>query len=238
MNISLNGQPFSFDVVFVPRRKTLLLRVVSARQLEIKAPKNYPLAQIRALLLEKTAWIISHAAHLEQLSHATVNQTIAPGQKILFQGTPHELIFHEHATETKGMIEQGAIHLYFATTLPQAPKAILAQLFQEAAQTKLRETTETWAKKIGVFPRKITLKNQKTLWGSCSSAGNIAYNWQIIMAPPQVMDYLVIHELAHLREPNHSKRFWQIVATFDPAYQKHRLWLKEKGLLLRRLFSN
>ena len=88
-----------------------------------------------------------------------------------------------------------------------------------------------------VKPLKIAVRKQKTRWGSCSSTGTISYNWLVIMAPNDVMQYLVIHELSHLIEPNHSQRFWQVVKTFDPNFSTHRLWLKNNGRLLKSLFD-
>ena len=82
---------------------------------------------------------------------------------------------------------------------------------------------------MGVAYDQIQIRNQRTKWGSCSSRGTLSLNWRVIMAPPAISAYLVVHELAHLREPNHSAAFWAIVAEYDPAYERHRAWLKTNG---------
>ena len=87
---------------------------------------------------------------------------------------------------------------------------------------------------MGVRWRRISIKDQRTLWGSCSVRGNLNFNWRLVLAPPDVMDYVVIHELAHLREMNHSRRFWAIVAEFAPEYRRHRKWLHDNCRALRR----
>jgi predicted metal-dependent hydrolase len=76
---------------------------------------------------------------------------------------------------------------------------------------------------------RILIKDQKTRWGSCSSKGNLNFNWRLIMAPPRVIEYLVIHELTHLEHPDHSKRFWNKVAKRLPDYAESEVWLKEHG---------
>ena len=86
-----------------------------------------------------------------------------------------------------------------------------------------------YAEKLGVSYGKITLRQQKTRWGSCSSEKNLNFNWKLILAPPEVLDYVVVHELCHLKEMNHSKAFWDEVGKVMPNYETHKLWLKENG---------
>ena len=85
------------------------------------------------------------------------------------------------------------------------------------------------AKRMKVAFQMFRLKEQKTIWGSCSSKGNINLNWRVIMAPDGGMDYIIIHELAHLTHLNHSKEFWERVAEFMPEYKQWRKWFKEHG---------
>lgn len=89
-----------------------------------------------------------------------------------------------------------------------------------------------YAKLMGVSYGRITIRDQKTRWGSCSGKGNLNFNWRLILAPEEVLDYVVVHELAHRREMNHSPRFWAQVAAVLPDYQKRRQWLKQNGDLL------
>lgn len=81
----------------------------------------------------------------------------------------------------------------------------------------------------GVSYRNITIREQKTRWGSCSSEKNLNFNWKLILAPPEVLDYVVVHELCHLKEMNHSKAFWDEVGKVMPEYETYKLWLKENG---------
>ena len=94
----------------------------------------------------------------------------------------------------------------------------------------LAQRTEYYAEKIGVTYGRITIRCQKTRWGSCSSKGNLNYNCLLMLTPPEVQDYVVVHELCHRKEMNHSRRFWAEVAKILPDYQKPRKWLTENGM--------
>ena len=91
-----------------------------------------------------------------------------------------------------------------------------------------------WSAAMGVSPRRVFLKNQRTLWGSCSSRGNLNFNRALADAPPEVVDYVVIHELAHLKEMNHSSRFWAVVGSWCPEQKQSRLWLRQNASWLQR----
>ena len=88
-----------------------------------------------------------------------------------------------------------------------------------------------YAEILGVTYGNITIRNRKTLWGSCSSKGNLNFNCMLMKTPEHIQDYVVVHELCHRREMNHSKRFWELVATVIPDYKQCRKWLKEEGSL-------
>ena len=96
------------------------------------------------------------------------------------------------------------------------------------------ERTAYYAGLINVTYNRITVRDQKTRWGSCSGEGNLNFNWRLIFAPAGVLDYVVVHELAHRKEMNHSPRFWKVVEDTMPEYRKYQKWLKENGRGLHR----
>lgn len=106
----------------------------------------------------------------------------------------------------------------------------------EEALKVIPEKVEYFAKVIGVTYGKITVRNQKTRWGSCSSKGNLNFNCLLMLAPPEVLDYVVVHELCHRKQMNHSKAFWLEVEKVLPNYKEVRKWLKEEGSQMITLF--
>jgi len=104
----------------------------------------------------------------------------------------------------------------------------------DLARELFSERVRHWSAVLGVAPQRVFMKNQRTLWGSCSARGNLNFNRVLAGAPPEVVDYVVIHELAHLREMNHSPSFWAIVGRWCPEQKRHRRWLRQNISLLAR----
>ena len=121
-------------------------------------------------------------------------------------------------------------------------KPLSADLSESKRNVYIRKAKETITKRVsyfarlmGVSYRNITIREQKTRWGSCAANGNLNFNWRLVLAPREVLDYVVIHELAHRREMNHSAAFWRIVEAEMPDYRKYRDWLKKNGSFLMEM---
>jgi len=108
-------------------------------------------------------------------------------------------------------------------------KDVLEELYRREAREYFQARINHYATKMDVDPERLELRNQRTRWASCSVQRTLSFNWRLVMAPPDVIDYVVIHELTHLRERNHTRRFWDIVRQFDPKYETHVDWLTENS---------
>jgi hypothetical protein len=102
-------------------------------------------------------------------------------------------------------------------------------LVRRAARELVRMVADDEAAELGVSFLRIEVRDQRTRWGSCSPRGTLSFNWRLVLAPFAVLDYVVVHELCHLREPNHSARFWRLVESRRPAWRDQRAWLLEHG---------
>lgn len=111
----------------------------------------------------------------------------------------------------------------------QKLSALERQHLQNKACVVIPRRVAYYAEKLGVSYGKITLRQQKTRWGSCAASGNLNFNWLLILAPPEVLDYVVVHELCHRREMNHSQAFWKEVEKILPDYRERQKWLKDNG---------
>jgi predicted metal-dependent hydrolase len=132
----------------------------------------------------------------------------------------------EHRAKVKARAEQAA-------DVERLSMEDIRRLADEAAKD-IPERVRRFAPVVGVQYGRITIRNQKSKWGSCSSQGNLNFNCLLMLAPPSVRDYVVVHELCHLIELNHSKRFWTLVAGVLPEYRKEEQWLKTQGMLIMR----
>lgn len=117
--------------------------------------------------------------------------------------------------------------------LPQAnAKTRLVKWLKENAKRILTGVTQTKAQEMGVSFKSVTVTSAKTRWGSCSAENAVRYSFRLLYAPKEVIEYVVVHELSHVRHKNHSPRFWAEVATYCPAWKTHRDWLKRHGILM------
>lgn len=122
-----------------------------------------------------------------------------------------------------------------SSTVSERARALM-QFYRSQAEIHLEGRVDYWSCLTGLQPTSVTIRGQRTLWGSCTVRGALSLNWKLMCAPFPVIDYVVLHELAHLREPNHSPRFWALVAQFMPEHQLHRQWLKEHQQEISRQF--
>jgi len=113
--------------------------------------------------------------------------------------------------------------------LSAVQKAALEQRYREAAREYIPKRTAYYHTMTGGVYHRITIRDQKTRWGSCSSKGTLSFNWRLMLAPPAVLDYVIVHELCHLTHMNHSPAFWQAVESVCPEYRSLRKWLKDHG---------
>jgi predicted metal-dependent hydrolase len=117
----------------------------------------------------------------------------------------------------------------------QEPKLRLdpSRVSEAEARQAVRELVamliEDEAPELGVEPKRVQIRDQRSRWGSCSTRGTLSFNWRLVLAPFEVLDYVVVHELCHLREPNHSRRFWKLVEQRRPDWRAQRGWLHEHG---------
>lgn len=113
--------------------------------------------------------------------------------------------------------------------MSEQQKKALEERYRSAAKEYIPKRVAYYQTYVGAGYEKITIRDQKTRWGSCSSKGTLSFNWRLMLAPPTVLDYVVVHELCHLIHMNHSKAFWLAVEEIMPDYREHRNWLKENG---------
>ena len=147
--------------------------------------------------------------------------------KILYEGKLYDTRIHLTPDQEEGIELNGDLfHIYLQT--PQSdPNAVAVAWLRQKATDVLNAKTAEWAAKIGVQYNHIVIKDQQTLWASCSAKKNINYTYRIIKMPAAIRDYLIIHELCHLVHMNHGAEYWQLVGQFCPDYKTCRRWLNE-----------
>ena len=163
----------------------------------------------------------------DKTAAATEEAAAAPANKVLYNGDLFEARVYITPDQEEGVtFDNNTFHVYLQNK-DGNPSLLVTQWLRQKAAEVLPQKTKEWAEKIGVEYNRVVLKDQRTLWASCSAQKNINYSYRIIKMPPVVQDYLVIHELCHLLQMNHGPEYWQLVGQFSPDYKLHRRWLNE-----------
>jgi predicted metal-dependent hydrolase len=179
-------------------------------------------------LREKQEWVLHH---LERLAPSTPPAELTSGSRVSIRGREYTVSIL-NCSVRRPEIELAGSELRVALPIGYAgevKEAVKGWIRAQAAPLIEREA-ERLAELIGVKYRRLTIRDQRTKWGSCSRTGNLSFNWRLILFPPSVLRYVVIHELCHLRQFNHSPRFWQLVEQFDPDYETSIEWLRTHGI--------
>jgi hypothetical protein len=225
--ISLSS--FSAQVIRTKRKKSIAIQIKQGKVL-VRAPVKTRLSELKALLTKKSRWI-EEKLNSPSYVHRVAEKKFIEGEEYLFLGKSLRLSIRLSANY-QIMNDENSLTFYLPTYNPITIKHGLEQWYLQQAEEFLVQRVKYYEKIIGKSPTTIVVKRYKSRWGSCSTAGQMTFNWLIMMAPPAVIDYVVIHELCHLYEPNHSPAFWQLVEKFQPNYKLHKQWLKDWGYTL------
>jgi predicted metal-dependent hydrolase len=210
------------------RRYTLRI-AAATREVVLTMPMRGSLKEAKAFAERHGGWI---AARLGRLPQA---EPFADGAIIPLRGLPHRIVHRRHMRGTV-WIENSADGdnlLCVAGGAPHITRRITSYLKKEARR-ELESASRRYAQEIGVKIKRISVRDQSSRWGSCSTTGALSYSWRLIFAPSYVLDYLAAHEVAHLVEMNHSMRFWRLLARFYPEMKRAKAWLDAHGSDLHR----
>ncbi len=209
-------------------RKTLSLTINENAELIIRAPKRLSIEKIQDFINEKENWINRKKRLIEnQIKDVTSNHN-----KLLYLGTLFPINVEQNASKELFFTgEEFIANSIEPDSLSLSIKKWYKNKFKEIALPRVAY----FANKHNLMVNQVRIKNQKTMWGSCSSKNNINLNYLLLMAPMGVIDYVIVHELVHTIHRNHSTDFWDSVESIMPEFQEHKRWLKKNGYKLRRI---
>lgn len=239
-SIVINGTAIPYEERKSSRSKRISIRIGPER-VRVTAPNRATKREIREFVKLNQDWIYNNwikiqEKHQERLLKAP-HRLYQDGETLplLGQGVQlHILKVNQKTMTLRYLKEEKRINIQFPEFVApederEATQGILQKWFKLKAREVFQSKLDQWSIRMGVNYKEFRLKEQKTRWGSCSSKGNINLNWRAVMAPESVVDYLVIHELAHLKHMDHSSAFWDFVSRYCPDYADCRHWLKVNG---------
>jgi predicted metal-dependent hydrolase len=230
-NITLNQQKISYSVQKSQRARYARLKISPKDGLQVVIPAGTDL-NIEEFIRKNANWILKHHSRIEQAKQETRQRSYKSGEIFPFLGEERRLDIEAKARGklTTVMLDHEAIQIRVgADGQPndgEFIRAVLEGWYRHEAKAYIVRRVAELAKQHGFEYEKVTIKSQSTRWGSCSTKSNLNFNWKLMMTPPAAIDYVIIHELCHLREMNHSKKFWKLVARYCPDYKTWVKWFK------------
>lgn len=228
MPIATAKRPVGIDRLVRSRRKTIALVVERDGSLTVRAPLQMPEAHVRKFVEQHADWITKNQTQAQKYApppHKKYNE----GETFLYFGQSFPLAFVQR--QRAALTFDGTTFRLAKSAQPKAEEAFVRWYKRQAAQVLL-ERVSFHARKNGFHFEKIRISSARTRWGSCSSKGTLSFTYRLVMAPLEVIDYVVLHELVHTKVRNHSKVFWARVGEIMPGYKLHVRWLRQKGKTL------
>ena len=217
------------EVVRTNRLRTATIKVVG-NKVVISVPKLLSDARIKDLLVKKSSWIKKKLIDHAQIPMPKPKEFVN-GESFQYLGKNYRLKAIKGA-QAGVKLNRGYIEVTTKKSIKATDKVIREQLinwYMDLAIVRFKEKTFKYAKQLDVIPKSITVRDYKSRWGSCSVKGDISFNWRVILAPQQIVDYVVVHELSHMIQHNHSLKYWKLVEKLMPNHKEHKEWLKVNG---------
>lgn len=207
-------------------RRTIGITVERDRRVVVRAPLRARAETIHAAVERKRFWIWQKLQDPRKRVVSPQLKEIVSGESFLFLGQSRPLNLIKSDVEE---FHFAGDHFKLSLASRRHARSIIRDWYQAAAKTHIVPRVAVLAKSLGLQFKRISVRDLRYRWGSCTPRGSLIFNWRIVQAPPVVIDYIVVHELAHLLEQNHSPAFWNIVAVQVPSWKKARNWLKVNG---------
>lgn len=225
--LHVDGEDMPVKVVEHPKSKRITLRLMpGGGGLKITMPAHVSDRELDGFLQRNINWVATRKARLPQ------KVELEEGHSIPYIGVQHRIV---HLDRMRGVVEAREIAGEPSLLVPGDPKFIqrkLLDFLKKQARENLNISVSKHAASLNVRPKQIRITDSTSRWGSCSSTRTLSFSWRIIMAPETVLDYLAAHEVAHLREMNHSDRFWNHVQDICPDMETQKAWLRRHGASL------
>lgn len=226
MTETLVVDDLTFAVRRSVRRRTLEITVDRGGELLVAAPPGVEHDVLADFVREKRFWIYEKLAEKEARQQPVFRKEFVTGEGFPYLGRSYRLLLVDDQ-EVALKLEAGRFRL--RRDAASDGRAHFVRWYTDRGRAWLRRRVPGWASRMGVAPRAVEVRDLGYRWGSCSQGGTVNFHWCTLLLPPTIIDYVIVHELAHLVEPNHTPEFWARVARALPEYEQRKEWLAENG---------
>jgi predicted metal-dependent hydrolase len=228
-----------YSVEYIKGKKDVSLSVCLSEGVKLIAPEGIDSRQLETILYKKAPWILKKKNALDEVVISPSSKEYVSGEKYAYLGRNYRLKVNKNDQLTKPLLvfKNGRFLAEVPDNMmPAEIRTELYLLFKEwyiaQGYKRINERLKIYCPKMDLEPAKVAFKEQQKRWGTCTKEGTIYLNWRIMMAPMSVVDYVLVHELAHLKYADHSSDYWSFVRSIIPDYEQRKDWLRVNGLLL------
>jgi predicted metal-dependent hydrolase len=225
--LSIGGRSVAYTLRRSDRAKHARLEIGPRGGLTVIVPATYDSDHLRQLLLQKRRWITAKLDQYGETESEARQSPVKAGDTVPFLGNALRIQTRPWSGESGLVSVDGQNLVVSVAACSRDLRPALEKWYRAQARDRIEPMVDGFCARMGVSHNRVTLKSHRSLWGSCSRKRNLNFNWRLVMTPLPVIEYVVIHELAHLKEMNHSPRFWRLVERHCPKWRDHRKWLRE-----------
>ncbi len=232
---AFGSSTINYTLLHSSKLKSVKITVEFEHGVEVTAPVGMSDQAVEQVLQQKGRWVMEKLDAIASIEAPPSKKEFVSGEKFLYVGRQYTLVVSERAERRPLLVMRNST---FEVTVPPELKIwdrqnTIRELFRvwykQRAEGKLTEQVHTYADRLNLQPAEIKVMDMDRRWGSCTPRGAVHLNWRLIMAPIQIIDYLVVHELCHLSVPEHSPKFWDRVGSIIADYEERREWLRVNG---------
>jgi len=226
---SLFDDIIEVDELIRTRRRTISIIIDKDTKIIVRAPLRIPEREIFDFINDKKEWIRKKQAEVREHRNKRKKKMFVSGEKFLFKGKEYPL---EYADKPRDVFEFDNERFIIDLEYKTQAGELFTKWYKKAARQIIQEKLSFFSEETGFKYNSLKINSAKSRWGSCSSKKNLNFSYRLILTPELVINYVILHELAHTVEMNHSKRFWEIVGSIYPDYKKAEEWLKSNSYSL------
>ncbi|HYK75254.1 MAG TPA: SprT family zinc-dependent metalloprotease [Pseudoneobacillus sp.] len=223
---TFSGETISFNLIY-KKRKTISMLIDVYGNVEIQAPKGTPEQTILQFLEGKWDWVVQKKKEMKDRLDGNQEKVYEQGERFLYLGDsfPIQISQDINIVQDHAVFEGDKLHIYVKQLEDDKIKQALKRFYYQQCKALVEKSIRTYQSNFKTKPRSIRITDSKTNWGTCDSNQQLTFNWKLAMAPLEVIDYVVVHEMCHMVHLNHDRSFWRLVGKIMPDYEEKENWL-------------
>lgn len=230
MTHTYEGVTIDFNVLY-KKRKTIGIYIDLYGNIEIRVPKNVGEEQIRFVIEEKWNWIQKKSKERKDRTAGYIEKVYESGEEFLYLGKEYPILIFKNKEDKKDyvLLKEEKLQVYVKEYEEECIKQALKRFYYQECKSIVEKRIRLYQSEYKMKPRGIRISDNKSNWGTCNSRYELTFNWRLVMAPLEIIDYVIVHEMCHMVHLNHERSFWRLVGKVIPDYEDRKAWLAQSS---------